>query len=105
MTLPLFKQANDGGTCVLPQPGQFELELKETPATGYRWHLDFSTGLTLMSSDLALEDGAPPGAGGVRRWVFQADDAGDFLIQGKLWREWLGDDSIVAHYRLSVRVA
>ena len=105
MTVPMFSQADDGNTRLLKRSTTFALELKEMPTTGYRWHLEFSKELILLSSDLALAECAPPGAGGVRRWVFQADHAGEFSIQGKLWREWQGDDSVSLRYRLTVRVA
>ncbi|WP_183085289.1 protease inhibitor I42 family protein [Trinickia fusca] len=104
MTLPVFSQADDGSMRVLPTPGEFALELEETPTTGYRWQLDFDQALTLLSSDLALADGAPPGAGGIRRWVFQIDQPGEFSIRAKLWREWQGEGSVISRCRLTVQV-
>ncbi|QDQ29072.1 protease inhibitor I42 family protein [Chitinimonas arctica] len=105
MTLPSFNLADDGGVRQLPKERAFALELDETPTTGYRWHLEFSERLMLLSSELALADLHPPGAGGRRRWVFQPQGSGEFFIQAKLWREWLGDASVISRYRLTVRVA
>lgn len=104
MTLPLFNLVDDGTSHVFNQLDQFAIELDETPTTGYRWHVEFSDELTLLSCNFAVLGSAISGAGGRRRWVFLTKRAGVFSIKGKLWREWMGEGSVISRFGLTVQV-
>jgi inhibitor of cysteine peptidase len=73
------------------RPGDtFEIEFPENPTTGYRWHLSSSNEPVLELQDDSFQPagGTACGAGGLRRWRFQATQAGSTTLDLQYRRPW-----------------
>lgn len=81
------------------------IRLRENATTGYRWALDNADGLALEQSDNAgAGAGGAPGAVGLREFRFRAVAPGTHQLRLKHGRDWQGDESVIGHFLLSVRV-
>jgi inhibitor of cysteine peptidase len=85
---------------VIEEP--FALQLEENPTTGYRWDLEVGQGLAVVSSDYILDGGVGIGGGGIRRFVLVARDTGEAAVRAKLWRQWIGEASVIRRCDLNV---
>ena len=97
----------DNGKRVQARVGDvIEIALSENPTTGYRWAVAATNAavLTVKSSDFSSARDAKIGSGGMRKVIFVAAHAGDSPIELKLWREWLGDASIIERFEVQVHV-
>jgi inhibitor of cysteine peptidase len=82
------------------------VRLKENPTTGYQWAVEGGEGnvLALQSSDYMQEPLAGVGGGGQRTFMFKAIGTGTTRLRLKLWRDWQGDASIIAHFEVTLQV-
>jgi predicted secreted protein len=78
--------------------------LEENPTTGFRWSVVQSGApvCRLAKESFEAGDRATPGAGGQRRWVFQADAFGEGKILLEDRRHW--EDRPSRSFSLTVEV-
>ncbi len=87
-------------------PGQtFEVTLDETSSSGYLWRAGFvPDGIELAETVFDPPSWqSPVGAGGHRRFVFQALYPGAFTLRFDLRREW--EDKPLQHHVVRVEVS
>jgi predicted secreted protein len=77
--------------------------LIETPTTGFRWHLEVSPNLVVLSESFDPM-GQAVGGSGLRHVTFHAVAAGPAHINAKLWRSWEGDASAIRRLVFSFRI-
>lgn len=81
-------EADDGHDAVVRLGGLLEVDLEETPTTGYRWALTDTGPLEPLGDDFELAEGAAIGGGGRRRFRFAATKLGNGRLELELRREW-----------------
>jgi inhibitor of cysteine peptidase len=92
-----------GGEVDVKLGESFEIELPENRTTGHRWHLRSSGGPVVEPQDDSFQAPArPPGAAGVRRWLFRAVTAGSADLEMEYRRPW--EKRAVETFRITVRV-
>lgn len=81
-----------------------EIQLHETPTTGYSWEIaEVDTQvLRFQSSDYKIYDTAGLGGGGIRSMRFLVNGEGNGSIKLKNWRKWSGD--IYQQFEIDVKV-
>jgi inhibitor of cysteine peptidase len=93
----------NGSTIDVELWSSFELQLTENPTTGYRWHFRSSGEPVVQAEELPFQIADERiGAGGLRRWVFRAAQAGSTLIELEHRRVW--EKQATAKFSLGVQV-
>ena len=70
--------------------------LVENATTGYRWAIASIDSNLLETAEVKPSyPGGAVGAGGHVAWTFVAKAPGDTTVNFKLWRQWVGDSSII----------
>ena len=89
---------------VVQKGDTIEIELDESPTTGYSWEIAEIEGnvLGLQSSDYKRHKIVGIGGGGIRRLKFLVNELGNGSIKLKNWRKWSGD--IYQQFQLDVKV-
>jgi inhibitor of cysteine peptidase len=66
------------------------VQLPETPTTGFRWAIvsEPASMLTLVSDNFIMNAGSELGGGGMRQFLFRADQPGSGALTLKLQRAW-----------------
>lgn len=84
---------NNNKNIVVHKGDTIEIQLDETPTTGYSWEIDKvdSQLLGFQSSDYKIYDTAGIGGGGIRSMKFLVNGEGKGSIKLKNWRKWSGD--------------
>ncbi len=102
-----FTQADGGKSVEVPIGEDFEVRLDENPTTGYRWAVEPGSqdAVTLTRSDFIRSAGGGFGVGGVRVFTFHTEKTGPVSLNFKHWREWAGDDSVVARFTIIVKIS
>lgn len=95
-------EADDGRNVVVRLGSLLEVDLEETPVTGYRWALTDAGPLEPLGDDFELAEGTGIGGGGRRRFRFTAAKPGNAQLQLELRREW--ETSPSHQYALGVTV-
>ncbi len=96
LRLKIVLTRNDCGSSIdIAVDEEFVIQLPENPSTGYRWHLNADSGVIVLSSVFGPASSAAPGAAGVHTWTLCAQNAGRVRVRLKLWRSWMGDESII----------
>jgi len=93
------------GSEVTVRPGErFEVRLKETPTTGFRWRLtsDGSPICDLVSDSFEAPHENIPGGPGRRIFIFQVEHGGRAMIELTSQRSWEKDASGGALFRLTI---
>lgn len=82
------------------------LELEESPATGYAWDLEESTGLQIEAGRVEVPgtSRALPGAASLRRMRFRVLAPGTSVLRAKHWRPWEGEKSVLARFHAVLHV-
>ncbi|WP_168800973.1 protease inhibitor I42 family protein [Peteryoungia ipomoeae] len=80
------------------------VELEENPTTGYRWELTEKGDLPLVTSGFTPPADTAPGAGGLRRFSFDADTAVEHRLIFRLQRAWERPDQFIKSFKVIVRV-
>lgn len=95
----------NGGEVEVRLGATFKLRLPENPTTGFRWHL-VSSGepSTALLEESFLPQSTAPGASGVHRWRFQAEQGGTATIRLALRRRWQEDAAPDQMFEVRVRV-
>ncbi|MRH92254.1 hypothetical protein GFY24_33285 [Nocardia sp. SYP-A9097] len=67
----------------------FEIDLKSTPTTGYRWQpTDLPAGIELTESTFTPIPDAEPGDGGTQHFRLRGTTRGHYTIEFRLERSW-----------------
>lgn len=84
---------NNAGSIAVHEGDTVEIQLDETPTSGYAWELDSmnSNIAELVSNEYKLHDGAGIGGGGKRVMKFLVHSKGNGSIKLKNWQRWSGD--------------
>jgi inhibitor of cysteine peptidase len=98
-------ERQDGSSIDVPRGEVLAIRLKENASTGYRWSVEH------VDEGLQLEDrghggsGAAAGAAGFHEFHVHASAPGTYGLRLKHWRDWQGEGSVIARFRINVRVA
>jgi inhibitor of cysteine peptidase len=103
MAVPVFHEQDNGRTVDEKVGGRFCVELAENGTTGYTWSRpEFDGALLALESDETVPpSSSAPGAGGLRRFVFQVRSAGRTQVRLAYRRPWEAD-SPAARFELTV---
>ena len=106
MAVFALTQADNGESLFVKGGDIVNVSIPENPTTGYRWAVDTvdASVLRLLNSTFSTSSGLAIGGGGTRTMTFQAVGPGSTSINLKLWREWLGDASIIGRFGADIRV-
>ncbi len=105
MAALVFTASACGNIIDVPANMPFVVELEENPTTGYRWDFEADPGLEVVASDYTPAQPGGAGGGGVRQVQFRADGPGQFVLRGKLWRSWAGEQSAIKTCEITVRAS
>lgn len=98
-------EQNDGQTVDVHVGQRIDLSLPENASTGYRWMLEHVDAQRVEArEEKPRYPSGALGSGGRAAWVFVPKTPGAALITLKQWRPWEGDASIVARFRVELRV-
>jgi len=102
-----LSQADSGTVLTLKRGQTLILRLDENSTTGYRWSLPAldTEVLQFKSDDINLPSNTGIGGGGQRVFTFQANNPGRVKLQLKNLREWVGDESTIEEFQVSVQVS
>jgi len=93
---------NADGSTVSLLPGQtLIIRLPENPTTGYRWAVDMSGGMTLVSDDFS-PTGAGVGAGGTRTLEWTSPALGSQRITLALRRPWEAAEAAIRRFTVTI---
>jgi predicted secreted protein len=95
-----FTSADHRSSARLPVNKPFQLELAETPVTGYRWYIAPNAGIEIISSLIILNTAASAGSGGVRRFVIQLTGPGSFHLVASLRRLWEDENIFIDSFEM-----
>jgi inhibitor of cysteine peptidase len=85
----VIDQTRNNGSAEVTLGDSIRLQLSENPTTGYRWHLRKDGAPTLRTLEDSFEASASaPGGGGIRYWIFAAEQAGAAALSLDLRRSW-----------------
>jgi inhibitor of cysteine peptidase len=104
-TMLSLVEKDSGRTIDIRSGETVEITLPENATTGYRWAIDHCDEEFIEA--LATEPHYPAkavGSGGEVGFLFQAKKIGTGEIVLKQWRQWLGDSSVVARFRVRLNV-
>jgi inhibitor of cysteine peptidase len=101
----VFTASACGNIIDVPANTPFAVELEENPTTGYRWDFEADPGLEVISSVFTPRQAGGAGAGGLRQLQLLAANPGQFMLRGKLWRSWAGEQSAIKTCEINVRVS
>ncbi|BAY09388.1 protease inhibitor I42 family protein [Calothrix sp. NIES-2098] len=101
-----LSQADNGKIITLKRGQILKLRLDENPTTGYRWSMSVpdSQVLQLNSDNFNQPSNAGIGAGGQRVFAFHANNPGKAKLQMKKLREWIGEQSTIEQFEVTVQV-
>ena len=102
-----LSQADSGTVLTLKRGQTLILRLNENSTTGYRWSLPAldTEVLQLKSDEINLPSNPGIGGGTQRVFTFQANNPGRVKLQLKNLREWVGDESTIEEFQVSVQVS
>lgn len=85
-----YTEKNANTTVEVPVSTRFAISLAENPTTGYEWNATVTKGLTLVSDNYQQTPGTEnmTGAGGIRTWVLQGNEAGNQSFTAIYKRSW-----------------
>jgi len=105
---PIVLDARDNGSGVDARVGDtIEVALLENASTGYRWDTENIDARILPLIERTSREPANrmPGAPGEAVFRFRAAAAGSTILTLKRWRPWLGDESIVERFAVTIVAA
>ncbi len=93
---------NNAGSIDVHKGDTLEIQLDETPTSGYSWEIDSVTNniTELVSNEYKLHEGAGIGGGGKRVMKFLIHGHGNGSIKLKNWQRWSGD--VYKQFKLDV---
>ena len=104
MSVPVFREQDNGRTVNSAVGGRFCVELVENGTTGYVWSRpEFDEKVLALESDESVPAASGAvGAGGVRRFVFLTKAAGRASVRLANRRPWEADAVPAARFELTV---
>jgi inhibitor of cysteine peptidase len=85
----VIDHTQNNGSVEIAVGDSFRLQLGENPTTGYRWRLDKDGAPMLRTVEDSFEGSSGGlGGGGVRYWVFAAEQPGAAALSLELRRGW-----------------
>lgn len=93
-----MKEADSGRTLDLAVGQSVSLELADPGATGYRWKVESLDESVLSPQGTRTQPSVAVGGTGKATLTFQAKAPGTTRLKLKLWREWLGDASVIRRF-------
>lgn len=96
-------EKDNGRTIEIMAGGLVAVSLNENPTTGYRWELEKTSGLEIVSDQFQLT-GDAIGAEGVRVFQFRAISVGRHELHLKNWRNWEGNSSVIDRFDATIFV-
>jgi inhibitor of cysteine peptidase len=103
--MPIVGEDQDGHTIDVPVGQTIEISLPENATTGFRWDIT-SNGeptLRLLHDDRQAPARAQPGAGGMHRWQWQAQQAGAGDVALAYRRHWEAKAAPARVFKIHVR--
>jgi inhibitor of cysteine peptidase len=104
-TMATLVEADNDRTIDIPVGEIVQVTLPENATTGYRWAIES------YNSDVIEALGSEPhytakgvGSGGDVAFTFRGKKAGTGEIILKQWRQWEGDSSVIARFRVRLNV-
>ena len=94
-------EKDNGRTIEILSGGLVAVSLNENPTTGYRWELEKTSGLEIVS-DQFQSTGDAIGADGIRVFQFRAISVGRSELHLKNWRKWEGDSSVINRFDVTI---
>ncbi|SRR5579871_2228465 len=99
----VIDQTWNNGSAEVTLGESFRLQLSENPTTGYRWQLQKNGAPTFHALEDSFEASASaPGGGGIRYWIFVAEQVGAATLSLDLRRSW--QPQPVSTFTIAVRV-
>lgn len=101
-----MKTLNESFNSISVKKGEkFAIELGENPSTGFQWGVDVSKGRAEFNYSSFKRPKGPMavGAGGKRKFVFTATEAGDVEITAEYKRAWEGEAAQTQKFKVSVK--
>lgn len=96
---------DDSGKTVCVSTGdEIQVQLGETPGTGYRWQLADTNDGVLSPQSSSFNPGTAIGAAGVKTFVFRADRSGTTTLGLRLQRPWEDANSALKNFQVTVVV-
>jgi len=96
---------NDAGREISVRAGEdIALRLTETPATGYRWHIEEQGGLAQRAADFTVDTAAGVGAAGRRVFHLSTVVLGTHVLRLRLRRPWEAPDRALRQFTCTVIV-
>lgn len=100
----VLTRADSGRTVDLRVGDRLLIRLDESPTTGFAWTGEGGDDtLVQQASDFAPTSTAF-GGGGLRSFLFMAEQAGVAELRLRLWRAWEGDSSVVGVFTVTARI-
>lgn len=93
-------QQQSGTVVDVPADHVLAVRLQENPATGFRWSIEQTDGLT---AEEHVDRSEAPGAAGLREFHFRAAAPGGHRLVLRHWRDWEGESSIIGRFVLDAR--
>jgi inhibitor of cysteine peptidase len=94
----LMNEGDSGRTLDLTVGQALSLELSDPGPTGYRWKVESLDESVLSPEGTRTQPSAAVGGTGKATLTFQAKAPGTTRLRLKLWREWLGDASVIRRF-------
>lgn len=103
----VFCEENNGTLVEVPRGSKITIELKENPATGYKWTPRSVDEIFLApEGDVFLTGGLVGiGAGCVRQFFFRAKGAGQTIVRFLQKQPSQSDEEAVARFSLSIEIS
>ena len=101
----MLDESRNGQTVPAALGDRIEIELRENPTTGYRWHViaDGAPSCKLIADTFTALSG-PPGKGGAHRWTFEAVATGECEIVLRHRRGWAPPQESEQNFTIHVHV-
>ena len=102
----VFGEKDNGALVQIPRGAKITIELNENPTTGYRWAISSIDKVFLLpeGDEFLPPKQKSPGAGGLRRFLFRAKDAGSTVLTLINKRAWQSDDQAISTFKLAIRI-
>jgi inhibitor of cysteine peptidase len=101
-----LSDADNGGRIEVRVGDAIAVRLPDNPSTGYRWELApvDDEHLVVEDESYVAADGRVVGSGGTAIWALRARRRGTAAIEGKRWRPWDGERSVIQRFAVEVEV-
>ncbi|PYP85554.1 MAG: peptidase inhibitor I42 [Candidatus Angelobacter sp. Gp1-AA117] len=99
-----FRFDDSGKTLHVPAGDEIQVQLEETPTTGYRWQVAGIDDGVLSPQGSSFSPGTAIGAAGMRTFVFRAERPGTATLNLRLQRPWEDEKSSLKNFQVTIIV-